>query len=294
VNQTRENAMYVVAGTSGNTGKVVASTLLAQKKSVRVVVRDAKKGETWKDRGAEVAIAELDDAEALTAALRGAEGAYLLLPPNMASSTPRADNAKRAQALAKAIDASGVKHVVFLSSIGSQHAEGTGPILSTHDAEALLGKLRTDVTFLRASYFMENLGASLYALGQGKLPVFLTESHEIPMVATADIGTTAAKLLVEGGRGKRVVELSGPREYSPRNVAAALSRILGKTITVEQGPESVMIGALTGAGLNAEWARLYQEMTHGVNSGHIAWENGQARVRGTTDIEVVLRNLVGK
>ncbi len=53
--------MYVIAGVSGNTGKVVADTLLAQGKKVRVVVRDAQKGEAWKKRGAEVAVAELDD-----------------------------------------------------------------------------------------------------------------------------------------------------------------------------------------------------------------------------------------
>jgi uncharacterized protein YbjT (DUF2867 family) len=287
--------MYVVAGVTGNTGKVVAETLLGQGKSVRVIVRDAKKGEAWKARGAEVAIAELDDANALTAALRGAEGAYLLLPPNFASTNVRADNGARAQVLARAIDASGVKHVVFLSSVAAHLAEGTGPILTVHDAEALLKQARgADVTFLRAAYFMENLGGSLYAVGEGKLPTFLLEARAFPMVATVDIGTTAAKLLLEGGHGKRVVELAGPREYSPRDAADALGRILGRPFVVEQGPEAAMIGALTGAGLNGEWARLFQELTHGVNTGHVDWEKGQARLRGTTELETVLRRLVGK
>ena len=53
-----------------------------------------------------------------------------------------------------------------------------------------------------------------------------------------------------------------------------------------------MIPALTGAGMNAHWAGLYQEMTHGVNVGHVDWEPGQARVRGTTEIDVVLSQLV--
>ena len=286
--------MYVVAGVSGNTGKVVADTLLAQRKPVRVIVRDAKKGEAWKARGAEVAVTGLDDAGALAEALSGAEGAYLLLPPRMESTRVRADNAERAEVLAKAIDASGVKHVVFLSSIGAQHANGTGPIAAVHDAESRFGKLRTDVTFLRAAYFMENWGMSLYALAQGKLPTFLNADHAIPMVATRDIGTTAAKLLIEGGHGKRVVELAGPREYSPRDVAATLSRVVGRPIAVEQGPEDAMPGALTGAGLNNEWARLYQEMTHGVNTGHVDWEKDRARARGTTEIDAVLGRLVAK
>src|SRR5262245_15999011 len=78
----KELAMYVIAGVTGNTGSVAALTLLAAKQPVRVIVRDAAKGEPWKARGAEVAVASLDDRAALTRALTGATGAYLLLPPS--------------------------------------------------------------------------------------------------------------------------------------------------------------------------------------------------------------------
>src|SRR6266576_2040536 len=84
--EERETTMsFVVAGVSGNTGKVVAESLLAQKRGVKVVVRDSAKGEPWKAKGAEVAVADLGDADALARALRGAEGAYLLIPPNFAT-----------------------------------------------------------------------------------------------------------------------------------------------------------------------------------------------------------------
>jgi uncharacterized protein YbjT (DUF2867 family) len=286
--------MFVVAGASGNTGKVVAETLLAQKKGVRVVVRDAKKGEAWRARGAEVAEAELGDAEALGRALAGAEGAYLLLPPRYESTSVLADNTRVAQALAKAVDAGAVKHVVLLSSIGAQHASGTGPIASLHVAEAALGGTGAAVTSLRAAYFMENWGSSLYALAEGLLPTFLAEDRAVPMVATRDIGAAAAKLLVEGGRGKRVIQLGGPRDYSPRDVAAALGRVLGRPIETQQGPEEAMPAALTGAGLNAEWARLFQELTHGVNTGLVAWEEGPPRVQGSTEIDAVLAQLTAR
>ena len=52
-----------------------------------------------------------------------------------------------------------------------------------------------------------------------------------------------------------------------------------------------MPAALTGAGLNAAWARLYQEMTHGMNTGRVDWEEGKPRVKGTTEVESVLRSL---
>ena len=86
--------MYVVAGVTGNTGKVVAETLLAQKKPVRALVRDEAKGAEWKKRGAEVVVTELDDAAALSRALAGATGAYLLLPAQYGRPT-RASTARR-------------------------------------------------------------------------------------------------------------------------------------------------------------------------------------------------------
>jgi hypothetical protein len=39
--------MYVIAGVTEHVGSVAAMELLAKKKPVKVIVRDAKKGETW-------------------------------------------------------------------------------------------------------------------------------------------------------------------------------------------------------------------------------------------------------
>jgi uncharacterized protein YbjT (DUF2867 family) len=284
--------MFVVLGATGNTGKVVAETLLAQKKAVRVVLHDPVKGEAWKAKGAEVAIADVEDGAALDRAFKGAEGAYVLLPPSYSSSQVRVDNGRRAKTIATAVEAAGVAHIVVLSSVGAQQPDGTGPVVSIHDAEATFRRIRAAVAFLRAAYFMENWGGSLYAVGQGVLPTFLLADTAIPMVATRDIGLAAARLLAERRSGKRVIELAGPREYSPRDVAAALGRIVGKPIVAQQQPEQGMASALMGAGMNAEWARLFQELTHGVNTGRVAWEGGHPLWRGETDLEAVLVSLV--
>jgi uncharacterized protein YbjT (DUF2867 family) len=285
--------MYVVAGVTGNTGRVVAETLLAQKKPVRTLVRSEAKGAEWKKRGAEVVVAELDDAAALGRALAGASGAYLLLPAQYASTNARADGVKRTRAIVQAVESSGVEHVVLLSAVGAQHASGTGPVVPLHEAEVELSHVKAAVTSVRAAYFMENWGASLYALAQGVLPTFLALGRSIPMVATADAGTISAKALLEGGKGYSVIELAGPRDYTPEDVATALSRITGKPVTAQQGAEDAMVPALMAAGLNRHWAELYQELTHALNDGHMAWESGQARfVRGATEIDGVLSKLV--
>ena len=285
--------MYVVAGVTGNTGRVVAETLLAHQKPVRAVVRDEAKGAEWRKRGAEVVIAELDDAAALTRALKGATGAYFLLPAPYASTDARADNARRTRGIVQAIEASGVAHVVFLSAVGAQHASGTGPVAPLHDAEVALSRVKAAVTSVRAAYFMENWGASLSALAKGVLPTFLTLGRAIPMVATADSGTISAKALIEGGKGYSVIELSGPRDYTPEDVAASLARVTGKSVTAQHVPEEAIVPTLMAAGLNHHWAELYRELTHALNDGHMAWEGGRARaMRGTTEIDTVLSKLI--
>jgi len=150
--------MFVVLGASGNTGKVVAETLLRQRKKVRVVLHDAAKGKAWGEAGADVAIADVDEGAALERAFSGAEGVYVLLPPNFSSSHARVDNNRRTNTIAAAVEAAGVPHVVLLSSVGAQQSDGTGPVLGLRDAETVFSRAKAAVTFVRAAYLMENWG----------------------------------------------------------------------------------------------------------------------------------------
>jgi uncharacterized protein YbjT (DUF2867 family) len=286
--------MFVVLGASGNTGKIVAETLLRQKKKVRVVLHDAASAKAWGEAGADVAIADIEEGAALERAFSGAEGVYVLLPPNFSSSHVRVDNNRRANTIAAAVEAAGVPHVVLLSSMGAQQPEGTGPVLGLRDAETVFSRAKAAATFVRAAYLMENWGRSLHAVEQGILPTFLVVDKAIPMVATRDVGTAVARLLAEGGTGKRVIELAGPREYTPRDVAAAVGRIVGKPIEVQQSPEEGVTPAMMGAGMNAEWARLFQALTHGLNANIVVWEGGHPLWRGETDLQTVLSPLLGK
>jgi uncharacterized protein YbjT (DUF2867 family) len=141
---------YLVAGVSGHTGAVVAQLLLDQKQKVRVLVRDAAKGERWKKRGAEVAVANVEDPHAMAAALRGADAAYLLIPPPPPSLTGIAARAKKiTDVFVQTVSGSHLKQVVFLSSIGAQHPDGTGPIRTLHAAEQALRSLKVTLTALR-------------------------------------------------------------------------------------------------------------------------------------------------
>ncbi|TAK19483.1 MAG: hypothetical protein EPO40_33230 [Myxococcaceae bacterium] len=290
--------MFVVAGVSGHTGSVVAETLLSQRKPVRVVVRDAARGEAWKARGAEVAVASLTDAEAFGRAIEGAEGVYVLLPPfGFADEDPSRERPAQIAGITGALRKGRPAHVVVLSSIGAQHPAGTGPIAALHALEREVAATGVPATFLRAAYFMENWGASLAgAIEGGALYNALIADKKISQVATRDIGTTAARLLVEPVRsGTRVVELSGPVDYSLDDTAAALSAVVGKPIAAVQVPIEGLKGALKGMGASAAVADLYGEMTDAINRDHVSFEGGAAlRVRGATTLETVLRSLLGR
>jgi hypothetical protein len=79
--QLKEAVMYAITGITGQVGGAVARALLAARLPVSAVVRAAGKGATWAEHGCEVAIADMNDAVALTAAFTGAEGVFVLIPP---------------------------------------------------------------------------------------------------------------------------------------------------------------------------------------------------------------------
>lgn len=270
--------MFVVAGVTGHTGKVVAETLLAQSLPVRVIVRDAKKGEAWRARGAEVAIAEVKDVKAMTQALRGASGAYLLSPPAMEITDLDKHGRDVAGALKAAIIESGVEHVVFLSSIGAQLPSGTGPITTLRTIEQALTGLKAHVTFLRAGYFMENLLNNLHPMKeQGVLPAMFDAQRKVEMVSTPDIGAVAAELLRAGKSAPKVVELSGPTTTTLADAAKAFSAALKKPISTAPVPASAQVGILTGVGLNETWARAYTEMNGALEANKLNFEGTPRR-----------------
>ena len=275
--------MFVIAGASGHTGGAAVEALLAQGRKVRVVVRDEAKGAAWRSRGAEVAVADLADAAALSAALAGAQAAYVLVPPQYGAADLIAAQRPIADALGAAVSRSGIPHVVLLSSIGAQLAEGNGPIRSLHYAESVLRRAAKGLTLLRAAYFLENWAPVLDEVRtRGVLPTFLTPGRPVPMVATQDIGRSAAAALVEPIAGQRVIELSGPREFTPEAVAAALGARAGRKIELLGLPLDAVEPGLTAAGFPAGTAKLFREMYDGVNSGRIDWEGGAAIARRGT------------
>ncbi|GAB1822802.1 NAD(P)H-binding protein [Herbidospora sp. RD11066] len=237
--------MYAITGVTGHVGGAAARELLRRGAPVRAVVRDPAKGDGWP----EVAVADLGDPEALAAAFRGCAGAFVLLPTDMAAADPDAAHRATADAIADAVRESGVPHVVVLSSIGADLADGTGPIRWLHHLENALRATGTRVTALRATHFQEKAELLLGAVQAGVYPVF-AESADVPtpMVATRDIGDTVADLLLAPGGASETVDLDGP-SYTERQVAEELSAILGRPLQVVTIPQPGWAAAMVDGGL---------------------------------------------
>lgn len=292
---------FAIAGVSGKTGRIAAERLIERGHAVRVIVRDAAKGKDWNARRAahtpEVAVADLADVRALTQALHGVDGAYLLIPPSMTATSFRAYQDGIAKSLVAAVREARVPHVVLLSSIGAQVESGTGPIAGLHVAEKLLREVEgTALTSLRAGYFVENLAGVLGAAkGQGTLPSFYPADLAIPMISTRDIGEVAADLLIEHatakGKATNIVELGTDRTHA--QVAEALSKLLAKPVRVDEAPVAAVSAAFQSFGFSKDLADLYQEMTSAIRSGIVKFEGGHRRIEAREPLETTLAGLLG-
>ena len=264
--------MFIVSGATGNTGSAVAKTLLEKDLPVRVIVRSQEKGAQFAKLGAEVAIADLQDADALTEALKGGKVLYLMNPPAHGSEDLQVEAEKVIASFQAAIENSALEKIVVLSSIGSQLASGTGNILTTHKLEKAFGNLEIPVTFIRAGSFMENWNAVLEtAKNAGVLPSFFQPlDQKVPQVAAADIGRVAAESMQEKTVGKEIKELAG-FWTSPIETAEAIGKALGKEVKAVAVPEDQWLGILSNHNLPKNAASL-AEMFAGFNSGHIKFE----------------------
>jgi uncharacterized protein YbjT (DUF2867 family) len=267
---TRRNAIYVILGASGHTGSIIAGFLLSQGEQVRVLGRDPARLERFVRHGAEAFTANVSDAATLTNAFSGARAAYLMLPPV----TSREDQERQSDAIAKAVQESGLRYAVHLSSYGAHVPEGTGPIAGLHSSEQKLNAIRgLNVLHLRAAYFMENNLAAIGVIHRmGIFAGALLPDLKLPMIATRDVGDYAAKRLLDlDFSGKQSRELLGERDLSMAEVTAVIGRGIGKPdLRYEQLPFDQVQQVLTQIGIPPKTAAVYIEMYKAINAGVVA------------------------
>jgi len=275
--------MYLIMGITGNVGGATARRLLQQGKKVRALVRDREKAAKWAEQGVDLVDGDWNDTTAIEAALKGVEGAFVMLPSVWAPS-PDYREAKGVisnyvEALTKAVPS----RVVALSSMGANRSSGAGMITALALLEQSLRSLTFPIAIVRAGAFFENFLFGLQAAQGGTLPVFYNPTDRpSTMVATNDIGAEVATLLTgPAWSGHRVIELGSM--VSADEVAAQLGEVLKLDVKAFALPRAAWADAFQQFGVPKGHTGPAEEMYESVNAGWMdLGVKGTEHVAGTT------------
>jgi NAD(P)H dehydrogenase (quinone) len=287
--------MYAIMGISGRVGSAIAENLLAKGEQIRAIVRNPERAARWSERGAEIAVADSYDPNALASAFEGTDGVFVMVPPDFAPAPGFPETRKILASYHAALSKALPNRAVYLSSIGAEQASGLGLITSSHLLEETLGDLPIAHAFLRAGWFMENHAWDVTtAQSEGKIFSNLYPlDRKFSLVATADIGKVGADVIGQQWTGTRHIEVAGPELYSPNDIARALSSALERTIDAVAVPREKWTEFFIGQGMPEGRTEPRAEMVDGFNSGWIHFGvSGTEHITGTTSLTSVIAKLV--
>jgi len=211
----------LVIGAPGNVGTPLVDRLLAAGVPVRVAAHAIDRAGRFAEAGAEVVRFDMTDPTTF-GAFDGVRRMFLLRPPAIAD----VDGV-----IAPVIEAArerGVEHIVFLSIQGADRNR-----LVPHRAvEDYLRKHGPAWTFIRASYFMQNLATTHLADIVERDEIFIPAGRRsrTAHVDARDVAAVAAQALTEDGHAGQAYTPTGPRAMTYDECAAIMSDVLGRTI----------------------------------------------------------------
>ena len=259
----------VITGATGKIGTHLAHALLAQGHRVTAVARPSQRLDALAQAGAIPATGDLLDVAFLTETLRGADAAFLMIPPNVKAPDVLAAMRQAGEAIAKAVEASGLRQAVSLSSSRADQPANNGPIFRDQEIR-LNGIAGLAVAHLRPAYFMENLLANVGLIKHlGHAGSAMRPDVSLPMIATKDIAAKAAELLSGSPLTRPSVHyLLGPRTYSMQEATAILGQAIGQpALTYVQLPYEQAKKGMMQAGMSESMADLTEDMIRTQNEG---------------------------
>lgn len=192
--------------------------------------------------------------------MRRASRASLLNPPADPAGNRDAEEIATVGAMLAALDASGLEAVVALSTYGATATPGVGDLSVLHGLERGLAAQRIPAAVVRAAYLMSNWDALVEPARAGVLPATFPADFALPMVAPADVGAVAARLLMQDAPATGLVQVEGPERYTPADVAAALATALGRAVRVETVPPERLEAAFREQGFSEAGAVSFARM----------------------------------
>jgi uncharacterized protein YbjT (DUF2867 family) len=251
----------VITGSLGNIGKPLTIDLVKKEHHVTAITSKVERQLAIESLGANAAIGSFFDTQFLTETFRGADVVYLMeawegigsiFDKNVdfvAAFDQIGHNYKTA------VEQSGVKQVVHLSSIGAHTDQGTGSLYLHNKVESILGTLPEEVSikFIRPVGFYSNLYRNLDAIkNQNAIVSTYGGDQKEPWVAAEDIAATISEEMEKPFNGRSVHYLASD-EVSPNEVAQILGDAIGKPdLTWKAIPKEQMLSRMLASGMN-EW-----------------------------------------
>jgi uncharacterized protein YbjT (DUF2867 family) len=211
----------ILVTTAGKVGSETARLLAAQGVPVRVIVRDADKAAALEVEGVEAFNGDLDVPATIDAAIQDVSGVVLVTAAVVQQELNVIDSAARA----------GVEHVVKITTKASAHS----PIALRRDhaqIERALIASGVGYTLLRNNTYMQNF--LLAAPGIAKTNSFSSATGDgaVGHVDVRDVAAVAAEIAASpSAHAGRTYWPTGPESLTGTEVAAVLSKVLGRTIT---------------------------------------------------------------
>jgi uncharacterized protein YbjT (DUF2867 family) len=252
----------VVTGATGNVGGAAARFLVEAGQPVTVLVRDPGKLVPVLTQKATVKVGSVDNAAFLREALKGAAALFWVSPNDFKVTDIREYYCRLGRAAAEAIEASGIRYVVNLSSQGAHLSTGMGPISGLHDVEHHLNGTPAYIVHLRPGFFFENFLAqseNLRKSGSVMLPI--AGAIRCPMVATDDIARVAVEYLAKlQWTGRTIRGVHGPADLSFDEAAAAIGQGVGRPAKHVPIPLDEYRQHMLSIGATPQVADAYAEM----------------------------------
>jgi uncharacterized protein YbjT (DUF2867 family) len=211
----------LVTGASGNVGTPVVNALQAAGCKIRAADLDVQKLREKFGNSAECVRFDFSDPATFAPTFTGVEKMFLMRPPQIS-------NVKRDMFPAlEAAKQAGVKYVVFLSVIGVERMT----FIPHYKVETYLKELHFQTTFLRCSFFMQNLSTTHRKEIRERSEIFVPVGNaKTSFIDVRDIGAVAAHLLVKDGHAGRNYDLTGAEALDYWQAAKILSETLGREI----------------------------------------------------------------
>ncbi|MBO9198643.1 MULTISPECIES: NAD(P)H-binding protein [Niastella] len=217
----------VVTGSLGNISKPLAIELVQKGHQVTIISRSTEKQEDIKALGAQAAIGSVENVDFLTQTFTGADVLYAMIPPNFSELDQVAYYRRIAINYAMAVQQSGIKQVVHLSSYGAHLEKGTGFILGAHHGERIFNELpNISITHLRAGFFYTNLYRFIDMIkGAGFMASNYGGDDKLILVHPTDIATAAREEIESQPAGKKIRYV-----VSDEHTANEVAHIIGTAI----------------------------------------------------------------